>query len=251
MSNANTCAQRLSLTGAMFVSLLLGTSAFAQATGANAANSAVLASQGASAEPGASKSASAAMKHVKDATAIVPTLRADPKMDRLLQQAQGVFLMPSYTRVALGLGGGGGAGLLLARLSDGSWSQPAFFHVGAISVGVQVGAEWGPAVLVLNSTKAVDHFMKPSPISLNADVGLTVVNWSVAASNEIGDIVAWTSRAGLFGNAVAVNFSDVLFSEQQTNAFYGQQTQLADVLAGRVKTDKADALQQVLAPAPQ
>lgn len=241
MSHAETSARRLRLTGAMFVSLLLGTSAFAQSTGANAASSAAV----------SSKSASAAMKHVKDATAIVQSLRADPKMDHLLQQAKGVFLMPSYTRVALGVGGGGGAGLLLARLSDGSWSPPAFFHVGAISVGVQVGAEWGPAALVLNSPKALDHFMKPSPVSLNADVGLTVVNWSVAASKEIGDIVAWSSKAGLFGNAVAVNFSDVRFSEQQTNAFYGQQTPLEDVLAGRVKTDKADALQQVLAPAPR
>lgn len=91
--------------------------------------------------------------------------------------------------------------------------------------------------------------MKPSAFSLNADVGLTIVNWSVASSDAVGDIVAWSSNSGLFGNAAAVGVSNLRFSKNQTNAFYGQKTGLDELLAGRVKAGKADALRQALTTA--
>lgn len=241
MTYAETSVCRRALASALFTGLCLGTPAFGQFMPADAATTV----------PASNRSTDLAMKHVKNAAAIVQTLRSDSKLDRLLQQAKGVFLVPSYTRIALGMGGGGGTGLLLARLSDGSWSDPAFFHVGAISVGLQVGVESGPAALILNSSKTLDHFMKPSAFSLNADVGLTLVNWSVTASGETGDIVAWSSNRGLFGNAAAASVSGLRFSKGQTNAIYGQQVKLEDVLAGRVKTDKADALRQAFSTASQ
>ncbi|WP_230182593.1 YSC84-related protein [Aquabacterium sp. CECT 9606] len=102
---------------------------------------------------------------------------------------------------------------------------------------------------MLNSSKALNHFMKPSAFSLNADAGLTIVNWSVASSDAVGDIVAWSSNSGLFGNAAAVGVSNLRFSKNQTNAFYGQKTGLDELLAGRVKAGKADALRQALTTA--
>lgn len=220
----------------LLLSLCLVSAAFAQATAANPD----------AADTSAARNASTASKHVEDAVKIVQTMRSDARLERLLMQAQGLFVVPSYTRIALGIGGGGGAGLLLARLADGSWSEPAFYHVGSISVGLQVGAQSGPAALVLNSSKAVDAFRKNSNFSLNADVGLTVANWSVASSAEAGDIVAWSSNVGLFGNAVTASVSDIMFSRSQTDAFYGQSVRLDDVLAGRMVTGKADGLRQAL-----
>lgn len=220
------------LLGALTVNL-----AFAQPSGAGPA----------SVKTAPNRSERAAVKHIDDAILIVQAMRADAKLDQVLQKSKAVFLVPSYTRVALGVGGGGGAGVLLTKLADGSWSAPAFYHVGAISLGLQVGAQSGPAALLLKSSKALDQFKKNSNFSLNADAGLTVANWSVAASEEMGDIVAWSSNTGLFGNAATVAVSDVRFSARQTDAFYGRKTQLADIVAGRVKTDKADRLHQALA----
>lgn len=86
-----------------------------------------------------------------------------------MQQAKGVFIVPTYGRVALGVGGSGGAGVLLVKRDDGTWSDPAFYNIGGISVGVQAGAEGGPIAMVLNNEKGVSRFMQKNNFSLSAD----------------------------------------------------------------------------------
>lgn len=59
---------------------------------------------------------------------------------------------PDYAKGAFGLGGDGGAGVLLAR-RDRGWRPPAFFNVGGISIGAQAGFEAGDLVMVLTSDR--------------------------------------------------------------------------------------------------
>ncbi|MYM76313.1 hypothetical protein GTP56_29650, partial [Duganella sp. FT134W] len=117
-------------------------------------------------------------ERVTDAMRVVRQLEAEPRMKQLLQQAKGVLIVPAYGRAALGVGAHGGAGLLLLKRADGSWSGPAFYDLGGLTVGLQAGAEGGALAMVLNNDKAVGEFMKKNNFSLSAAAGLTVFNWS-------------------------------------------------------------------------
>lgn len=195
-----------------------------------------------------SKAASAAEKHVESAVDVVHRMSAEPGLTQLLAQAKGVYIMPTYGRAAFGLGASGGAGVFLARRPDGSWSEPAFFNAGGISIGLQAGAEGGPVALIMVNDKAADSFKHKNSFNLSADAGITVVNWSRQAAGQAGagDVVAWSGSKGLFGNVATLAINDVRFNEKATQAYYGKRASVQDVLSDKVNNPQADGLRQAL-----
>ena len=200
----------------------------------------------------ASKQEAAAIKHVNDAVTVAQKMLQEPRMKELLAQAKGIFIVPTYGRAALGIGASGGAGLLLVKRADGAWSDPAFYNIGGISAGAQVGAEGGAIAMVLNNEKAVNKFMQKNAFSLNAAAGLTLVNWSKIAQGSLGDgdVVAWTGTKGLYGNLVAVGVGDIRYNQKLTDAYYHQTVSAADAVANKYTNPQADTLKQALASAP-
>lgn len=192
-----------------------------------------------------------ATERVSEAMAIVRQLEATPAMKQFLQNSKGVLLVPKYGRAALGVGAHGGGGLLMLKQADGSWRGPAFYDLGGLTLGFQAGIEAGPVALVLNNDKAVQEFMKKNNFSLSADAGITVVNWSRMSQQAAGtgDVIAWSSTKGLFGDALAIGINDVRYNEQLTNAYYERSLTPADVAAGSVHSPRASPLQQALARA--
>jgi lipid-binding SYLF domain-containing protein len=148
----------------------------------------------------------------------------------------------------VGIGGSGGSGVLLVKRGE-DWSDPAFYNIGSIGIGAQIGAEAGSIAMVLNNDKAVNSFMKPNNFSLSADAGLTVVDWSKMAQGSVGagDVVVWSSTKGLFGDVAAINVNDVRFNKSLTNAYYHETVSAKDVIGGKAKNSKSDELKQALA----
>ncbi|MGB7480591.1 MAG: lipid-binding SYLF domain-containing protein [Burkholderiaceae bacterium] len=191
----------------------------------------------------------AATKHVNAAATVVQRMDREPRMKELLQEAKGVFIIPTYGRAALAVGGSGGAGVLLVKRDDDTWSDPAFYNTGGISVGAQAGVEGGPIAMILNNEKAVDRFMQKNSFSLNADAGLTVVNWAKTAESSVGrgDVTVWAGTKGLFGNVVTVGVNDIRFNQNLTNAYYHQTVSAEDVVNGKFNNPQADTLKRMLA----
>lgn len=198
-----------------------------------------------------SRQEAAATKRVSEAAAVVTRMEAVPRMKQLLQQAKGIFIIPTYVRAALGVGATGGAGVLLVKKPDGSWSEPAFYNLGGISVGAQAGAEGGPVALVLNNDVAVNKFMQKTEFSLNANAGLTIINWAKMAQGTLGDgdVVVWTGTEGLFGNVAAVGINGIRYSQSANNAYYKQTVAVQDVMAGKYTNAQSEPLRQSLAKA--
>ena len=188
-----------------------------------------------------------AVKHVNDAVGVVQTMNNETGMPTLLGRARGVFIVPTYGRAALGVGGAGGAGVLMARRADGTWGNPAFFDIGALSIGLQAGAEGGPIAFVLLNQKAVDSFRNRNNFSLSADAGLTVVNFArMAQGSTAGDVVVWSNNKGLFGNAATVGVSDVRYNRRLTEAYYGKPMTAMQALDSTEINTRADPLRKVL-----
>lgn len=225
--------------------LVLGGSALAQTTTATTRQDTTT-----STAP-SSRAAAAATKHVNDAVSVVNRMAAESGMSNVLKQAKGVFIVPTYGRAALGVGVSGGAGLMLTKKDDGSWSDPAFYNTGGLSIGAQAGAEGGPIAMVLMNDKAVNSFKQKNKFSLSADAGLTVVNWAKTAQGTagLGDVVAWAGTKGLFGNVVTIAIKDIRFNQRTTNAYYGKTVSATDILEGKATSDSSTNLKQALAAA--
>jgi len=193
----------------------------------------------------------AAVKHVSDAVGVVHTMSNETGMPALLGRARGVFIVPTYGRAALGVGGAGGAGVLMVRQADGAWGNPVFFDTGGLSIGLQAGVEGGPIALVLLNQKAVDSFRNRNNFSLSADAGLTVVNFArMAQGSTAGDVVAWSGSKGLFGNAATVGINDVRYNQRLTEAYYGKPMTALQAIDSKESNAQADALRKVLGSPP-
>jgi len=194
------------------------------------------------------ESAKDASEQVKDSIKIIQKLDSEESMKPILRQAKGIFVVPSYARAALGVGGRGGEGIVLLKQASG-WSDPVFYNFGGLNVGAQVGVEGGPMAFILNNDKAVQEFKQKNNFSMNTDAGLTIVDWSAKAQGDLSkaDVIAWSDTKGLFGGA-AIGLEDIRFDEKDTKAFYGKTVGFSDIYSGKSKAPqpKVAELKKVL-----
>lgn len=183
-----------------------------------------------------------ATTHIAKATQTVQKMEQDPQVKKMLQQAKGVFIIPDYGRAALGVGGQGGAGVLVAHHA-GKWTSPGFYNFGGVSIGAQAGVSAGRIAMLLMSDKALNSFGSNNKFALNADAGLTIIDWSkrATASAGHGDIVMWSDAKGAFAD-LNVGVTDVNFDEEETKAFYGKPVTAQDIVSGKETSAKAKSL---------
>lgn len=185
---------------------------------------------------------------VKDARATLQTMQADPKLKRLLKRSSGVFIVPEYGRGAVGVGVRAGEGVLLAHHA-GKWSDPVFYDVGGISLGVQLGAEGGEIAMILMGDEAVRSFKDDNAFSLNAGAKLTMVDYSHMNEANLGKargrVIFWSNTKGAFAGA-SLSANNVSWDEDENQAYYGKPVTARDVLSGKVGDGKQGPLQQAL-----
>lgn len=192
--------------------------------------------------PGAASEEMAnAQELVTEAARVAEQLRTNPETREALKQAKGVLIVPDYGRAALGVGGAGGQGVLVVN-NDGTWSSPAFYNIGTVNLGLQAGAEAGSIAFLVMTDKALAGFEEGHNFSLNADAGLTIVNWSKRAQASVGkgaDVIAWSDTEGLYGD-LAVSVSDIFMDEEANQAYYGQTANAKDIISGNVQAPEGD-----------
>jgi len=87
----------------------------------------------------------------------------------ILSNAKGLAI---FTVVKAGFlfSGRAGAGIVVARLEDGSWSAPSAIGTGGMGFGGQIGAEITDFVIVLNTQAAVKSFCKGGNVTLGGSL---------------------------------------------------------------------------------
>lgn len=189
----------------------------------------------------------AAGRRLAEAASAARIMSATPAIADLLARTRGVYIVPMYGRAAIGIGAAGGSGVLMTRRADGRWGNPTFFTMGGLGVGLQAGAEGGPIALLLMNQKAVDSFRKRNNFSLNADAGLTVINYRrMAAGSTAGDVVAWSGGKGVFGNAATVSINNIHYNQDLTHAHYGKPVSARQAIDSAAPDQRAHALRTAL-----
>jgi lipid-binding SYLF domain-containing protein len=163
-----------------------------------------------------------------------------------IAKAKGVLIYPQVVKAGFIWGGSGGTGVLLVKDSKtGEWSNPAFYTMGSVSWGLQIGGEVAEVILLVNSQKGVDSLLA-SKFKLGADASISAGPVGGGAKAEMTDFVSYAKSKGLYAG---MNFtgSVVDVREGLNKAYYGQETTPVDILVKASVSNKgADPLKEEL-----
>lgn len=188
---------------------------------------------------------------VEDAVAVVEQMKGDPELMQILDQAQGIFIIPDYGQAGFVVGGEGGEGVIMLRESEqtgAEWSPPAFYDFGGVTLGAVAGVEAGAIAMILMSDEATEQFkMQDTDFSLDASAGLAIIDWSrkAEASAGRGDIVVWSDTEGAFAG-LTIGISGINQDEEENAAFYGPDADAAQILSGNVEWQRAEPLREAI-----
>jgi len=191
---------------------------------------------------------------VDKARLTVESFVADPDMDafrRLIKEAKGVYIAPQVLRGAFIIGVSGGSGVLLARDEKTSqWSGPAFYTIGAASLGLQAGGDASEVILLVMSERGIAA-LQASSVKLGADVGIAVgpvgAGASASTANLSADIIAYTRAKGLYAG-ISLDGAVVATRGALNKAYYGKDVTPMDILIrGAVTNPQSAELIQAIA----
>ncbi|PIE57000.1 MAG: hypothetical protein CSA34_01480 [Desulfobulbus propionicus] len=139
---------------------------------------------------------------VAKATTIYQSFMADPSMGWFranVPYAKGILIVPQMLRGGFIVGGSGGSGVLLAQdFTTGRWSYPAFYSMGSVSLGFQIGAEASEIILMIMTEKGLDALLE-TEFTLGGDVTVAAGPMGGTAKAQTADILAFGRSKGAFG----------------------------------------------------
>jgi lipid-binding SYLF domain-containing protein len=178
----------------------------------------------------------------------------DPEMGYLkehLKDSRGLIIIPSLIKAGFVFGGSGGHGILLARdEKTGEWSEPAFYTVGSVSWGFQIGAQKSEVIMLLHTQKGLDS-LYTSSFKLGADVSVATgpVGIGAAAKGVTADIISFARSKGAYAG-LSLDGSVIGTRDKSNHAYYGQPVRPVDIIvAHKVSNPHSAKLREALAKA--
>jgi SH3 domain-containing YSC84-like protein 1 len=155
---------------------------------------------------------------------------------QLLHRARAVLIVPRLYKGGFIVGGEGGNGVLLVRGSGNTWSDPAFYGIGAASFGLQAGLEQSETVLLVMTQKGLDALLRDQ-FKIGAQAGIAVANLGSGVEGAIGgasppDIVVWSSSSGVYAG-ISLDGSVIRAQQDDDRVYYGRPVTTRDILFGR------------------
>ncbi|HEY6872057.1 MAG TPA: lipid-binding SYLF domain-containing protein [Geobacteraceae bacterium] len=169
-----------------------------------------------------------------------------------LKTAKGVIIFPQVLKAGFILGGSGGTGVLLVRDgATGTWSEPAFYTVGSVTFGLQIGGESAEVVMVVMNQKALDSLLTSS-VKLGGDASVAVgpvgggAKGAVTVPEVKADFVSFTRAKGLYAG-LNLEGSVLAVRDALNGAYYGKAVTPKDIVVKKdVGSSGANELRSVL-----
>ncbi|MGD9577849.1 MAG: lipid-binding SYLF domain-containing protein, partial [Syntrophorhabdus sp.] len=139
------------------------------------------------------------------------------------------------------VGGSGGSGVYLVRdMRTNTWSGPAFYTLGGVSFGFQIGGEASEVVFLAMTERGVNALLK-SGVKLGADVGVAVgpigLGADASTANLSVDILTFSRSKGLYGG-ISLAGSVVYVRDDWNAAYYGLNVVPTDILISRTVSNR-------------
>lgn len=166
----------------------------------------------------------------------------------LVKEAKGIVII-NITGFAIGIGGSGGDGILMARAEDGGWSGPVAITTDGGTMGIDVGGTDNDVVILLMNNGAVsrwasgDHFGSSSAQAVMGPKGGAAVDATMKTRDF--NVYIWNKGAKLGVNwgGFDVNIND----EANANYYDKPLVSAKDILNGvaKVPESKKDSIDRL------
>jgi len=154
------------------------------------------------------------------------------EMRKLSRSAKGIFIAPQVLKGAFVVGASGGTGVFLVRGDGGNWTYPAFYTIGSVSYGFQIGGQASEVILLAMTDRGVTTLLQNS-VKLGADVGIAAGPYGAGAqaatANLSADILAFSRSKGLYGG-ISLDGAVVDVRDSLNKAYYGKPVKPTDIL---------------------
>jgi len=170
---------------------------------------------------------------------------------KYIKNAKGVLIVPNMIKGAFIFGGEGGSGVLLVKNAQGAWSYPAFYTLGGVSWGLQIGGSSSQIMMLLMTDSGVNSIVGEKKLKFGADLGVAMgpVGGGAEAAATLGsaDVLVWSLSKGAY-LGISLEGSIVEPRESLNKEFYGAEVGAKPiVIEGKYKNPQADSLRKALA----
>lgn len=156
----------------------------------------------------------------------------------VLDQADCVLIFPSVKKIAVGIGGSYGRGVLVCRTGskmDGPWGTPAMYRLDQASIGVQLGSTATDFVLTVMNKKGAEQILNgKTKLGTNAaaaagPTGAQAMSYNALAMNV--DVLSYSRSKGLFAG-VSLEGATMDSDDDANKSLYGKAIGAKDIIEG-------------------
>lgn len=154
----------------------------------------------------------------------------------LLDRAECVIVLPSVLKLAVGIGGSYGRGVMTCRTGQhftGLWSAPAMYALEGANIGFQLGGQATDFVLLVMNPRGADSLMG-SKVKLGADAAAAAGpkgRTATGATDVVmrAEILSYSRSRGLFAG-VSLEGSTLRPDNRANEKLYGRKLSARDII---------------------
>jgi lipid-binding SYLF domain-containing protein len=180
------------------------------------------------------------------ATAMQAILSGDKGLPTsILDKADCIVVFPSVKKVAIGIGGSYGRGVMVCRKGekmDDSWGAPAMYKLDQGSIGVQLGSTATDFVLVVMNERGAEQILN-GKTKLGGNAAAAAGPTGAAANGYNADamkvdVLTYSRTKGLFAG-VSLEGASMETDDDANKAVYGKPVTAKEIIKGGETTPPA------------
>ena len=156
----------------------------------------------------------------------------------ILDKADCIVVFPSVKKIAVGIGGSYGRGVMVCRTGEkknGSWGAPAMYKLDQGSIGVQLGSTATDFVLVVMNERGAEQILN-GKTKLGGNAAAAAGPTGAAANGYNADamkvdVLTYSRTKGLFAG-IALNGATMRPDNDANEELYGHKMSNREVLTG-------------------
>lgn len=154
----------------------------------------------------------------------------------LFDKAECVIVLPSVKKLAIGIGGSYGRGVMSCRSGQhytGSWSAPAMYALEGANIGFQLGGQATDFIILVMNPRGADSLMG-SKVKLGADASAAAgpKGRSAEGSTDVvmrAEMLSYSRSRGLFAG-VSLEGSTLRPDNRANKKLYGRDLSVKEIL---------------------
>jgi SH3 domain-containing YSC84-like protein 1 len=158
-----------------------------------------------------------------------------------IKNVKALLIYPQVLKAGFILGGSGGTGVLVVRDAKAKdWSQPAFYTIGSVTFGLQIGGEAAEVIVMVMTKKAIDSLFTTS-VKFGGDTSIAAGPYGAGAKvNVTADFISYAKSKGLYAG-LNLEGSAVNVRESLNKAYYGKAVTPFQILVEKKVRNKGSA----------